>query len=121
MPHVIVRFDPDRVQQRVIDQLKKHLQIAVSDGLRFTSGDHRDVTVLPSEVYVRQQAAHPTDVNPAIIEIEIQAGRRKERSPEGVVYEIIRQLRYDQVLPEELLRSDECCIWLRFSEDNAFE
>ncbi|KND50869.1 MAG: hypothetical protein AB202_00485 [Parcubacteria bacterium C7867-007] len=118
MPHVIVHFDPKRVLQSVIDELKPPLQQIVADGLSYTSSDHKDVRVDPKEVYVRQQAAHPTDVNPAAIEIEIQAGKKRERNPEGMVVLMSRKIIESEIIPKDMA---DLCIWLRFSEDNAFK
>lgn len=121
MPHVTVHFDPRHVLQSVIDDLKPALQSMAAEHLSYITSDHRKVEVLLSEIYVRQQASHPTDVNPAIIEIEIQAGRKKERDPGAIVARMASAIRMSEIIPKELFDTPDICIWLRFSEDNAFE
>ncbi len=117
MPHVIVHFDPTKVDQVLIDMLKRLLQPIVAEALSFLS----EVTQNPDEIYVRQQAAHPTDVNPAAIEIEIQAGWARDRDADVVVSRIIDGVIDTEMLPLHLLSLEDVCVWLRFSEENAFQ
>lgn len=115
MPHVIVHFDPRKVDQELIDKLKPALQQIVAEAMKKPFFKPN-----PDEIYVRQQAAHPTDVNPAAIEIEIQAGRARDRYADSIVAKVISGVIHTQLIPLVLLELGECCVWLRFCEDNAF-
>lgn len=116
MPHVIVNFDPKKVDQELIDKLKFALQQIVANAMSYLP----EVQQIPNEICVRQQAAHPTDVNPAAIEIEIQAGNARERDPDRVVSEIIQGVIRTQLIPLHVLELEECCVWLRFNGNNSF-
>lgn len=116
MPHVIVHFDPKKVNQRLVTKLKCELQQIVANAMSYLEG----VQQSPKEICVRQQAAHPTDVNTAAIEIEIQAGNARNRNPEVVVDDIIKTVILAELIPSQLLGSEECCVWLRFNGDNSF-
>ena len=116
MPHVIVHFDPTKVDQELIDQLKPRLPQIVAEALTFDPFIRQEA----NEIFVRQQAAHPTDVNSAAIEIEIQAGNARERDADDVVSKIISGVIRTQLIPLILLELEECCVWLRFSSSNGF-
>ncbi len=115
MPHVIVHFDPTKVEQELIDKLKLELQQIVARALIHLSGEEQD----PKEICVRQQSAHPTDVNMATIEIEIQAGNAKGRDADMVAQSIVTYVMRLRLLRNHLGLGD-CCVWLRFSSNNGF-
>ncbi|HRH55705.1 MAG TPA: hypothetical protein PK609_02460 [Candidatus Paceibacterota bacterium] len=124
MPHVIVHFDPTRIDQSVIDELKPALQRFVSQGMTYPATeceDRQEILVELNEIYVRQQEAHPTDVNPAIVEVEIQAGKAHGRDASKVVEDISELISESGIIPKEILATPDVCIWLRFCDDNAFE
>lgn len=116
MPHVTVHFDPTKVDQELIDQLKFALHQVVANALVYPSGVAQD----PKEICVRQQAAHPTDVNPPAIEIEIQAGNARERDADVAAQAVIDGVIRTRLLPLILLELEDCCVWLRFSSNNGF-
>ncbi len=116
MPHVIVHFDPTKVDQELIDKLKFALQQIVANAMSYIPRVQQDL----KEICVRQQAAHPTDVNVAAIEIEIQAGNARNRLADVVVEQIIDGVIRTQLIPLTLLELEDCCVWLRFNGENSF-
>lgn len=120
MPHVMVHFNPAEVEQSVIDLLKKALQRIVADALSYKQDKLHNTFVKPDSVYVRQVPAHPTDVNPAPIQVEIQAGQKRGRDEMEVNSLIEDEICATGIIPPHILDRFQCCIWLRFSEDNNF-
>lgn len=124
MPHVTVHFVPSLVDQQMIDQLKKQLQLITADALsdptttfpQYAGQEH--IRVRKEEVFVRQEAAHKTDVNPAPIEIVVDAGRSKGRNPDATAERI--ECKVSALLPSRLCGEDQACVWVRFHEENGF-
>ncbi len=119
MPHVIVHFDPTKVDQDLIDQLKPKLPKIVSTALTNLT-NLSGKTQAQEEICVRQQAAHRTDVNLPAIEIEIQAGNADGRDANVAVAQVINGVIATQLIPTVLLELEDCCVWLRFSTNNGF-
>ncbi|HEV8666732.1 MAG TPA: hypothetical protein VN665_02685 [Candidatus Paceibacterota bacterium] len=128
MPHVIVHFDPKFVEQREVDKLKKALPEVVALALSSTESLPRDlpqdsakreIRTQTHEIFVRQQEAHPTDVNPAYIEIVVEAGKSKLRDPEKVCGLIIKDI--VGLLPERLIGPAFSCVWVKFCPENGFQ
>jgi hypothetical protein len=120
VPHVTLHFDPSKVEQETVDLLKKALQQIVADALNVSNCEGSQAHTKVEDIYVRQAPAHPTDVNPAAIEIEVQAGRKRDRSEIKVTTSIEEAVYQTGIIPESLLEGRDCCLWLRFSEDNDF-
>ena len=129
MPHVIIHFNPKLVHQRMITELKIKLQEIVADALSSSESlppDGRSVfgkqtiLTLPQEIYIRQQAAHKTDVNPAPIEIEVEAGKPKLRDPDKVAELIEDAVRRTDIIPRRFLGDGNSCVWVVLREHNAF-
>lgn len=127
MPHVTVHFDPKQVDQKVIDKLKREVHIATAIALSARETRklkhlelNEDIATLPDEIYVRQQASHETDVNPAPIEIVVEAGRSKRRDPDLVSRIIEAKVKGSELIPSHLLGEGQSCIWVKFCEENGF-
>jgi hypothetical protein len=116
MPHVIVHFDPTKVDQELIDQLKSRLPQIVAEALTFSPSARQEVSLIS----VRQQAAHPTDVTPAAIEFEIQAGDARERSAQTVAARIVNGIIRTKLIPLVLFEFEKVRVRLRFSSHNGF-
>src|SRR5688572_14564114 len=109
MPHVTVHFNPLLVPQEVITKLKRRLALITEHALSsvsthphhiprkrnqlYTLGGssvcyrphYQDMIRTPrSEIFIRQQECHKTDVNPAPVEILVEAGRSKGRDGDKV-------------------------------------
>ena len=124
MPHVTVHFIPSLVDQQMIDRLKKHLQLITADALSDPTtifpdcAGQENITVSRGEIFVRQEAAHKTDVNPAPIEIVVDAGRSRGRNPDATAERI--ECKLSALLPSRLRGEDQACVWVRFHEQNGF-
>jgi hypothetical protein len=132
MPYVTVVFDPKKVSQETVDQLKPWLQPEVARVLSMVevmyddSPDFdpkrtpKDLRTSPDEIMVTQQATHPTDVNVPPLEIYIQAGRPKGRSGDKIV-EVLGKLVSDSgILPDGYLGDGQSGIFVVFHEYNGF-
>ena len=137
MPHVTVMFNPDKVDQELIDKLKPWLQPKVAEvfssidavypdysmpGKVGRRGIEDDIATTPEEILVTQHTTHPTDVNVSPIQINIQAGRYKGRDGDRVVKLLGEAIRNEEVVPNDLdlLGDDESCIFVTFHEHNGF-
>ncbi len=120
MPHVLVHFDPTQVGQPDIDKLKAALPTIVADALSYAANSLPATYVRPTEIYVRQVAAHPTDQNVSPVEVEVQAGQLRGRDEVHVGALIEAGIRASQTIPAPILDGFKCCQWLRFSEHNNF-
>lgn len=118
MPYVLVHFDPARVSQKVIDTVKKGLPYIVAKAMQ----EHRDddTVVAHSSIYVRQVATHPTDQNVSPIEIEIRAGMVSGMTERGVALSVQKALAARKLIPDKILETGECCIWVGFFDRSAF-
>lgn len=133
MPYVTVVFDPTKIPQETVDQLKVRLQPMVAEVL--SNPDMLDVPLTPElslelsmgfirtspeEVMVTQYAAHPTDMNVPAIEIYIQAGRPKYRSGDKIA-DLLGELLADTgLIPGEHLGKGLSGIFVTFHEHNGF-
>ncbi len=120
MPHVIVHFDPVKVEQSVIDLFKRALPRIIAEALSYEADELQNTYVAPRDIYVRQISAHPTDQNVSPIEIEIQAGQKRGRNEMKVAALIEDEIRSTGIIPDSILDQFQCCLWLRFCEDNNF-
>jgi hypothetical protein len=120
MPHVHVYFDPDHVEQDLLDRLKPALpaMVAAAHNKDMPSGERWQTK--PGQVFVRQVALHPTDVNAAKLEIVVEPGRKFARVEAEVWAHLHEALRRQKIVPPELMQNNQCCLWLRFSADNHF-
>lgn len=126
MPHVIVHFDPARVAQKVVSELKIKLQVIVAEALSSpallsTTEPRRgeDIKVHVDDVYVGQWQAHETDVNPASIEIKVEAGRPKGCNPKVAVQMIEAAVLKTGLIPRHALDVNMFCVWVIFNEIHA--
>ena len=125
MPYVNVFFDPDKVPQAVVDQLKAKLQphtaaVLSSDEVRKHRPSAYDITVRPEEIFVYQHMIHPTDVNAAPLEIHIEAGKPKGRSGKKIVRLLGQRVSEDELIPPQYLGDGESCIFVNFHKHNGF-
>ncbi|HVU75415.1 MAG TPA: hypothetical protein VHD38_01080 [Candidatus Paceibacterota bacterium] len=125
MPHVTVIFDTRKADQSDISALKRALPNIVSQALSDTSlmnqpNSFAAIKVAPQEVLVMQREAHESDVNVSPIEILIEAGAPKGRDQEEVAARIEKLVRELECMPQALVQSGQCCVWLKFSPVNAF-
>lgn len=125
MPYVNVFFDPDKVKQATVDELKARLQPHVADVLssdetRIDKTSTETITTTPEEIFVYQHEIHPTDVNAAPLEIHIEAGKPKGRSGEKIVELLGMRIGQEGHLPAEHLGDGQACIFLNFHEHNGF-
>jgi len=141
MPHVIVHFDPKQVDQDVITKLKRRLQRITAKAFSSPKGNRAHPTkyypignnaylfkkaypghiaTAPADIYVRQQAAHKTDINSAPIEIVVEAGRAKGRDPDKVAKLMEDEVRAAKLISPKLLGENKSCIWVKFCEENGF-
>ncbi len=126
MPYVTVVFDPMKVSQEVVDNLKTHLQPFVAEVLSAeatridTSDTAIDLTTKPEEIMVTQHATHPTDVNVPPLEIYIQAGRPKGRSGDKIVELLGKILAQSMLIPSQFCGEGLAGIFVTFHEHNGF-
>ncbi len=133
MPYVTVIFDPTKISQETVDQLKSWLQDKVAYVLSnpyvldipLTPEVSSELTLeafetLPEEIMVMQHAAHPTDVNVPALEIYIQAGRPKSRSGDKIVALLGRLVTETGLIPKEHLGEGLSGIFITFHENNGF-
>lgn len=125
MPYVSVVFDPKKMSQEVVDQLKAHLQPSVAEVLsaeatRIDTASTVDITTKPEEIMVTQHASHPTDVNVPPLEIYIQAGRPKGRSGDKIVELLGQAIAELDLIPSEYLGEGQAGIFVTFHEHNGF-
>lgn len=129
MPHVTVLFNPKLVEQRIVDQLKKMLQQVTADALinslvlnpdACTGFNIKNIKVTPDQIYVGQRATHETDINPAPIEILIEAGRPNGRNPYAVLVLIEKKIEEGNWIPSHLRGEGQSCVWVKFCESNSF-
>lgn len=133
MPYVTVVFDPTKISQETVDQLKPWLQDEVAyvlsnpyvldipltpeASMELAQGAIR---TLPQEIMVTQHATHPTDVNVPPLKIYIQAGRPKHRSGDKIVALLGRLVAESALIPEEHLGEGLSGIFINFHPDNGF-
>ena len=132
MPYVTVVFDPKKVSQETIDQLKPWLQPEVArvfSMVEILADDCPDfdprktpehIRVTPQEIMVMQHATHPTDVNVPPLEIYIQAGRPKGRDGDKVATLLGELVSESGIIPEEHLGYGGAGIFVNFHEHNGF-
>lgn len=133
MPHVTVFFDPNKISQEIVDQLKKQLQPMVAEVLSDFKALYDPVSptvivvfggesikTLPEEIMVTQYAAHQTDVNVAPLEIYIQAGRPKNRSGDKIIALLGKLVAQSGLIPKEHAGEGLSCIFVAFHPDNGF-
>ena len=126
MPEGIVRYDTEKVEQSVINGLKKALPQIITDALNTNDtiapgyrGEKPAVTPVKT-VMVTQSAFHPTDVNVPPIEIRIIAGEARGRNPDLVAKRIAKAISAMNWIPQEFLEGDKSSVWLHFSLSNGF-
>ena len=132
MPYVTVVFDPKKVSQETVDQLKPWLQPEVARVLSmvevmyddYPDFDSRrtpkDIRTSPDEIMIVQQITHPTDVNVPPLEIYIQAGRPKGRSGDKIVKLLGQLVSESGIVPDEYLGDGQAGIFIVFHEHNGF-
>lgn len=126
MPHVTVHFDPAKVEQKLIDELKRRLQKIVAYSLSTEASRNPfgfifgKIETLENEIYVRQASAHETDVNPAPIEVVVDAGKAKGRDADVVAALIDERVCGLDLIPAHLRGKDKSCIWVVFHRRNGF-
>ena len=128
MPHVIVHFNPEQIDQQKIDALKKKLAFVVAKALSSpatlsngTSPNFLTPDVSPNDIYVGQHAAHPTDMNPAPVEIVVNTGKLQNRDTHKVRGFIAEAVRNNaDLIPTHLLGEGNACVWVRTCEDDSF-
>jgi len=129
MPYAIVMFDPDKVDQRDVDELKAALDKVVAWSLSDLSTidptapmrpTAKDIRVEPKEIFVGQWEMHRSDKNRSPVEVFVLAGRSGGRSEEKVREIIGRRITALKIIKPEYLGEDNSCVWLHFSERNSF-
>lgn len=132
MPYVTIVFDPKKVLQDTVDNLKPWLQKEVARVLSIVgtiAGDYpdidaqeiqKDIQTSPDEIMVLQHATHSTDVNVPPLEIYIQAGRPKGRDGNKVVELLGQLLSESELIPDEYLGDGKAGIFITFHEHNGF-
>lgn len=135
MHHALVMFDPELVDQEIIDDLKPWLQPEIAEilssidavypdytrpGKIGRNGILEDIATPAEEILVTQRATHPTDVNVSPIQINIQAGMSKGRDGDRVVKLLGKAIRDEGIIPSGLLGDDKSCIFVMFHEYNGF-
>ena len=96
------------------------LQQIVADALSYYSATEPGHKTNPNEIFVRGFACHQTDVNPAAIEVEINAGRSHGRDAQKVSDLVEARVRQEPLLPNSLLGPDGFCVWTHFHENDGF-
>ena len=125
MPYVTVVFDPKKITQEIVDKFKPWLQSEVSRVLssyeiRLDPSSTENIATIKSEIFVTQQAIHPSDVNASPFEIYIQAGRPKGRDGNKIVQILGDRIAETGWLPEKYLGEGQSCIFVVFHENNGF-
>ncbi len=133
MPYVTVVFDPTKISQETVNQLKSQLQLMAAKVL--SNPDTLDIPITPEvslelemgvlktspeEIMVMQHAAHPTDINVPALEVYIQAGRPKNRSGDKIVELLGVLVAESGLIPEEHLGDGLSGIFITFHENNGF-
>lgn len=127
MPYVTVFFDPSKIGQGVIDEFKPWLKTAVASIMSNKevlsgSATDQDITTHPAAIMVIQHAAHPTDVNVPPLELYIEGGQSKGRSPDMIIAWLGEEIALSGLIPDEYLGDlGESGIFLTFHEVNGFD